>query len=196
MTIQTLYSTIWITRGARFQAYKRLKKIDALSTWTINLLSIYITGIGLLALAPPDGLKYIESKTWTILISVFSILIMVISLLESSKKYASMADKMHSCAKELSTIYHRVSVLRNSQVSDQDLLSLISSYQEIIDRYDDNHKDVDFEYFKAYNWKEFGINQFVAFFTRMRIVITSYILFYAVMILPVIYMYINWPRNV
>jgi len=195
MTIENFYKIIWTTRGARFQAHKRLNSVDRLSSWTINLLSIYITGIGLLAISPPDGLAAIESKTGTILISILSILILVISLLESSQKYASAADRMHSCAKELSTIYHKVAVIKSSPITDADLLLLIESYQAIIDKYDDNHKPIDFDFFRASNKSEFELNWFEAMLLKCHYVVRTHFLYIMAILSPIILLIIYWKQK-
>lgn len=166
-----IFKKIWVTRGARFQAHKRLNVINNWSTWSVNLLSIYVVCLSILALAPPTQLSFLADKMGTLLIICFSVLMLVVNLLESSKDYKLKADVMHRCAKELSHLYNELILIKdqssNPNINDK-LVEILNKYQVIIDNCSDNHLPIDVEKFKVENSNEFEIKSYNAFWINVK----------------------------
>jgi hypothetical protein len=158
---QSLYKRIWITRGCRFQAHRRLNASDNWSTWTINILTVYIISISILSLDPPSIFEFLTKKVSSIFLICVSILILVISIIEASKNYKLKADIMHRCGKELSGIYNEICLIKDGILTigiSEKLIELNSKYQQIVDKYDDNHIELDYNVFMVENHEEFDLS--------------------------------------
>jgi hypothetical protein len=175
-SINDLYSRVWKTRGARLEAHKRYKRIDSLSTWTINILSVCIIAISLLAIVPLSNFQFLKGDIGSIYTAILSISILVVSLIESSKGYKQKADKMHECAKELSKVYSDLKLAKDNVQGTKGIVELANTYQAIIDKYD-NHIDLDFNRFKAKERKEFGLSLAYYCFIEIQYAIRIYIPF-------------------
>lgn len=184
-----IYKKIWLTRGARFQAHKRLNSVNDWSTWSINLLSIYVVCLSILALAPPLKFAFLADKIGTLLIICFSVLMLVVNLLESSKDYKLRADVMHRCAIELSHLYNDLYLLKdqlsNPNIADQ-LAEILNKYQIVIDNYTENHLPIDVEKFKAENFGEFKISKSDALFINVGYFFQTKGVYLLVILMPII----------
>ena len=160
---ENLLNKIWTTRGCRFQAHKRLNEVNNWSTWTISILTVYIISLSILSLNPPSSYIFLSGKTGSIFMICLSIAILLISVLENSKNYKLRADGMHRCAKELSSIYNEICLIRDGVITTtipERLIELGNKYQSIIDKYDDNHIELDYSKFQAINFSVFGLTKF------------------------------------
>lgn len=160
---ENLLNKIWTTRGCRFQAHKRLNEVNNWSTWTINILTVYIISLSILSLNPPESYNFLSEKTGAIFMICISITILLISVLENSKSYKLRADNMHRCAKELSFIYGEICLIRDGIVTNQIsecLIEIDRKYQNTIDKYDDNHTFLDYNKFRVINNSISGLSKF------------------------------------
>jgi len=159
---ENLLDKIWTTRGCRFQAHKRLNEVSNWSTWTINILTVYIISLSILSLSPPVSYTFLSEKTGAIFMICLSITILLTSVLENSKSYKVRADSMHRCGKELSFIYGEICLIRDGIVLHQipeKLVEIDKKYQTTIDKYVDNHTDLDYNKFLAINYPKSGISK-------------------------------------
>jgi hypothetical protein len=145
-----------ITRGARYNAYRRLKKKHDLSKATIAFLSSYTLIINSLKFASFIHLKpyqYNYISFFTIVISVF---ILALSLLDSSKDYKTNADRLYISAIEIENLYNELKksmATSMSQKSRERLFNAISSaYGRILHLYQVNHELID--YYLLFNKKK------------------------------------------
>jgi len=151
------YRKVWITRGCRFNANDRYIKHASLSNLTLVLMNIYVLAINLFPLTP--GLKdYFPAGDITIYTIILSVLMLSVGQLISSKDYTLKAMAFHDCAKKLSVIYDEIDLLKNSTVSVEvtDLRIIIKEYNQIIEKYETNHKDIDLHLFRSNNHTHFS----------------------------------------
>jgi hypothetical protein len=184
-----LIGKIWTTRGCRFQANKRLNQINNWSTWTVNILTVYIISLSILSLNPPVSYDFLSDKVTSIFMICLSILILLISILENSKNYKIRADIMHRCAKELSGIYSELCLIKDGVITteiNERLITANKDYQSIINKYDENHTDLDYEKFIAVNSKDFGLTQFQSLIINLKYFILVQGIYLFVIIIPVI----------
>ncbi len=168
---ENLLNKIWTTRGCRFQAHKRLNEVNNWSTWTVNILTVYIISLSILSLNPPTSYSFLSGKTGSIFMICISIAILLISVLEHSKSYKLRADTMHRCAKELSSTYNEICQIRDGIITSQipeRLIEIGNKYQAIIDKYDDNHTDLDYTKFQATNSPDFKLTTFQKFKIELK----------------------------
>ena len=104
--IEKLTCNIWITRGARFNAYRRLARKNYASIFTISILSFYNIGIALF----PDVIETKLVPPTSIAVSIF---ILIISLLEAGKGYAVKSERMHQNAVDLNYLLNKINLTEN-----------------------------------------------------------------------------------
>ena len=148
--IQTLKTKIWTTRGARFNAYRRLSRRSRITTYLISIYSAYV----LIASSFEEQLSiYFPEAPSTLKIVLFSssLIILLLSVIESSSRYEIAAYNLHENAKKLSPLIEKLDQLATSQASANTLESATSiseEYTDIINSCPENHSSVDYEKFK------------------------------------------------
>ena len=149
---------LWVTKGVRFIAAKRLEKQSNLSVFTIALLSAYIIILNLFVFIPNLNLFRSNPEGLTIFTISLSILVLVFSQIESLRNYNLKAEKLHTCAKEIGKLYNEWRYYKTCINDIVDINSRIidisKRYEFILDKYD-NHDDVDIQLFKAKHNKDF-----------------------------------------
>lgn len=136
---------VWRTKGARFNAYRRLLRKHYASVFTISILSLYNIGLNLV---PYSSFQNISSANDLSVSSIFiSIFILILSLLEFSKGYELKSERLHNNAMELSQFY---SELKIAQAENQKLtVELTEKYHRIIKSCPENHSPQDDNKFKT-----------------------------------------------
>ncbi len=109
--LEELNYKIWSTKGSRFNASTRLTQTSRLSNLSINLLSVYLTAVGLLGVY---NLHFNQLNEDLIAYSItsLSILALVFGQIESAKDFALRAKEFHSCGLELSEIYNELRIYK------------------------------------------------------------------------------------
>lgn len=137
---------LWVTKGARFHAARRLQRKQAWSTYTVAALSLYAIGANLLIVYGMSGGKPIESKI-AFAGSFLSIAILIVSLIEGSRQYELRADRLHNCAREVNCVYRKVRQARLGPGANPDAVSvrnLAEDYERILEKYE-NHEEIDYQ---------------------------------------------------
>ncbi|WP_158510413.1 SLATT domain-containing protein [Roseibium album] len=129
------------TKGARFEAHKRLLVKYRLSLWSISILSFYVIciSIGLLVFLgqyDPNIGKYL-----TFLSVAMSVFIIILSLLNESNSYQSHSKSMHDCARDITRLYNSIPL--SNKIDEEYYKEKLREYQIIIDKYDENHESLD-----------------------------------------------------
>jgi hypothetical protein len=151
-----LYDKMWKTKGARFNAYERLRRRQTRSFYATSLLSAYLIVLSLIepfSLLPPTDSK---------IISFFSIAVSIILLsfvtLENAAEYNLKGNNFHNCAKDIGRIFNELHAL--IQKEDADLTKyekIAEQYANILDQYD-NHSPIDYEVHRTKHQKDFKLN--------------------------------------
>lgn len=161
--LDELRTKIWKTKGARFNASRRLQARKVWGGYLVSAFSIYILAIGIFSLT--------ETHTNTILnlsSIIGSLLILVFSLHEGSLSAEQKAERHHVCARDLTALYDRVAL--QIQLSDTDKAQeLIEEYARIIERSPENHDLIDYDLFRTEH-KDFK----VPFSTAIKIELAYY----------------------
>ncbi len=186
---EQLHEKIWKTKGARFVAHKRLEHINQLSNWAVALNSIYVIIASLLAIKPFSDYSKISPEYLSLITIFFSLIIIVLSLIENSKNYKAKADSLHQCGKDLNKQYERLSQIMNKYEEDKDAAKEIEEiggkYQEILDKYPENHLSMDYDYFIATN-KDLFKNKYERYFIKAKIWLFIRAPYYLAILIPVL----------
>lgn len=147
--------TLMITAGCRFEAARRLEKKDGVSAVAISILSLYAIAFSL----SPYFLdkKILDSLTYLPFASVIiSIFIIILTLLEASKKYSVRAELMHQCGKALNELHYELDYLINTnKINSDNFYEIKKSYDKVIKNFPENHEQLDFHYYRVTNHRVF-----------------------------------------
>jgi hypothetical protein len=150
-------NTMSITRGARFEANRRLSRKNELSLFTVSVLSIYVMAATLVPIISrnliPDDYNIIPLST-----IVTSVFILVLSHMEAAKNYTARAERMLKCAQKISELHNELQLqIKAGSVTEDSFRKVKDKYDEIIRDFSDNHANVDFFYFMAGHRREFHL---------------------------------------
>ncbi|UYO46585.1 SLATT domain-containing protein [Rhodopseudomonas palustris] len=152
-TNDDLLGKMWKTKSARFNAHLRLRRKHNLSTWATSILAFYIFAASLIPLVYTSLASGGAERLISVLTVIISVFLIIITLLEGSKRYDSEADRMLNCGLEISEIYNRFQAL-NKEKADERRTEFNNEYSAVMNRYGLNHEDVDFLKFKMANRAE------------------------------------------
>ncbi|MEM8613042.1 MAG: SLATT domain-containing protein [Cyanobacteria bacterium P01_H01_bin.105] len=178
---ENLSRRMWITRGARFNASRRLTKKHHWSLASISILSVYGISIPIIQ-SLIDFSKCSEvNQVYSAIATVLSVFILVISLLEGGKNFQLRADSLHINAVEISRLCRELEFLLSQNISGE---SLVEKSKEISDEYEKlisdcpyNHEVRDFDLFKFQNYKDFNVNVFESYFRKNKILLLDFWLY-------------------
>ncbi|GFD92332.1 hypothetical protein KUL156_54030 [Alteromonas sp. KUL156] len=154
---------LWITKGARFSASERNKKLNELSSKTIGYLSAYLIIINLISIYK---IKIFEQLTnnelgfWT---TALSVLILIYSQFENAKNYSIKSEKFHQCSLEIAELYNQLRMVKTSkllnQKEEEKAIKEISEKYDIILKKHENHSSIDTLDFKTNKPEYFELNK-------------------------------------
>jgi len=143
-----LLNRMWITRGARYNAYRRLRKKHDLSIATIAFLSAYALVINSIKFVNFIQLKPHQDNYISFFTMVIAVFILVLSLIDSSKDYRMNADKLYISAIEIENLFNELKKIQNSRATLKDKEKkfniISSSYGRILQLYQVNHELIDY----------------------------------------------------
>jgi len=167
--ITELSRRAWITKGARFAAHRRLNRRHAWSTWAIAVLSVYVIATSVFAqLAAPARVSQAVLNAGLI---VASVLVLVLSLIESGRSYQLRAEHLHRCAVALGKLElscREVAVIPPSGSKDERVSRLARRYAAILEACPDNHEEIDFATFRSQQSNTYGITFVGRMFVWLR----------------------------
>jgi len=154
---------LWFTKGARFSASERNKKLNDLSSKTVGYLSAYLIIINLVNIYNVPFLEKLslnELGFWT---TALSILILLYSQFESAKNYSIRGEKFHQCSLEIAELYNQLRMVKTStlinKAQEEESISEISKKYDIILKQHENHSNIDSKEFTTYKPEYFDLNK-------------------------------------
>jgi hypothetical protein len=153
LAAEKLLHSLKSTAGARFNAAKRLGAKDRALTRLTAFTSAYLIVLTVL----PYFIKVPQAVTdnLNLLTVVFSIVILVSSLLQYSSGDVVSAEQHHRAGLEMSEIARELTI-KLEVVQDPELLSLTGRYNATLQKYSINHEDVDFQRYQVENPEKYS----------------------------------------
>jgi hypothetical protein len=148
-----LLHTLKSTSAARFNAAKRLSAKDRALTRLTAFTSAYL--IILTALPYFMKLPQQVADNLNLITIVFSIIILVSSLLQYSSGDVVNAEQHHRAALEMSEIARELAI-KLPDIQDQQLLEMADRYDATLQKYSINHDDVDFQLYQKENPEKYS----------------------------------------
>jgi hypothetical protein len=145
---------IWSTKGARFNADKRLKTKANLSNISLAILSAYLIIAGLISVYNISNGNSQNIINYTI--TALSIMLLVFSQFENAQDYKLKAKIFHDCGLELSVLYNELRIFKTLKDKPSDYenytftKNLSEKYQNVLKNYQ-NHASIDYDLFQIKN---------------------------------------------
>jgi hypothetical protein len=186
--LEELNYKIWSTRGARFNASKRLLTKDNLSNRAIAFLTAYLIIFGLVSVYQISNAQIFNEKIIAFGSTTISILLLTFSQMEAAQDYKMRAHKYHDCALKISKLYIKLRSFKTltdptetekKEFSDK----LGDKYQKVLENYT-NHESIDYKLFMVQNndyfklpWRKITTIQFQLYWE-------SKFLYHSLIVLP------------
>lgn len=157
--LEELNYKIWSTKGARFEADKRLTIVSKMSNISLSILSAYLIIASLISVYNLHSNINLDLINYAV--TALSIILLVLSQYENSQNYNLRAKDFHNCGLELSILYNQLRSFKTLNESPSEfekrnfVLKLSSDYQIILNKYE-NHLSIDYENFKISHLEYFG----------------------------------------
>lgn len=158
----------WKTKCSRFNAARRLETQYLLSVTSISIISVLCIAISIIQNTLDLSSCPNINTSYTLLSILFSIFILVLSLLEGSKNYQVKADRLHNNAIDISIVYEKIIYLQkcrmhknnnaNFKQIEQQINKITQEYNSIIKSCSENHTVDDYSLMKAQYYKDFNYN--------------------------------------
>jgi hypothetical protein len=147
--------TMWITKGSRFTAHRRLKMAQLASTFIQVMLSILVIFATMLPLVYKDKVPGTDQAFISISTMVLSVFIVTLSVLESSKEFSVRAERMLRSGQKISELYNELQgSFRKHQANAgtieqhfNSIAEVTKKYEQVISDFSENHDDIDYLYF-------------------------------------------------
>ncbi len=163
----SLNNRIWRTKGARFNAYRRLEKKDSALTFITSFSSVHLLAIAILQLSNLVTLSDEQSKLLNFISITISIIILAYSLFEGGKEHGLKSERHHLYGIELDRCYSKLQHIDESNT--KELINLAEDYNDVTEKYLLNHDTVDDEFFKLQYPDDFPNMHSSGFFNKLRI---------------------------
>lgn len=179
---------LWTTKGTRFYVHERYLKQNRWSNIAVGMMSAYIIIINLVSSYKIPLNKPFGEDSVAFITTALSILILVFSQLENSNDFKLKAEKFHDCSREISKLY-RLLIEKKREVPDNDLKPILKeiteSYQTILDKYE-NHKEMDYLYFKSRYPNDFKMSLYKRTLIQLKYYLNNYCVYHILIISPLI----------
>lgn len=147
--LKELQTTAWKTSGSRFNAARRLKRRDFVSTFSIAGFSAISFGIAFVqnvySIAPDTPL----GRYLTVVSGLLGLFVIVISLIEWGVISGTRAEFLMQNGMELVGFYRKIQqrVLTTSDINSSEVDLLREEYEQIKSKCPYNHDPIDYQYF-------------------------------------------------
>ncbi|WP_143885105.1 SLATT domain-containing protein [Chryseobacterium binzhouense] len=186
--LEELNYKLWSTKGIRFGASTRLTQTANLSNLSINLLSVYLTAVGLLGVY---NLHFNQLNEDLIAYSItsLSILALVFGQIENAKDFSVKSKEFHDCGLELSEVYNELRIYKtlteNQTIKDKEIFAkkISDQYQNILERYE-NHLKIDNELFKTKTAKYHLLSNYDVFKIKIEYYFRTKFVYHFLIVFP------------
>jgi hypothetical protein len=156
---EVLAKKIWVTKGARFNAHRRLTAKHHSFLAATAFMSVYVVFLQLIPIFLPADRVGVDEHILSLVTAFLAIAILVLSLLEHGRSYQLRAERLHKCGMELNDLYDELENRKNSGAATPDVVDGISQrYHQALRSIPENHEPIDNLLFRAQHRSDFGMN--------------------------------------
>ena len=147
-----LLAAMRTVKAARFNAAERLERKNALSMFSMSMVSLYFVGLSVWQVVYAPLLDEPTNRLVTLVSIMSSIFTLVLALIESMNDYKIKAHHMHACALEVNDLLQE---LRLADARDPDVVQDIRRrYNDIVRGCPFNHARIDYLMTRRGQWEE------------------------------------------
>ncbi|MEN3940568.1 SLATT domain-containing protein [Prosthecobacter sp. SYSU 5D2] len=198
---------LWSTYKSRFNAAARCQKKYNLSSRAVSFLSAYVIIFSLITTMLPQFSQGATEQVILFISSALSIIILVVSQLESSQNYSVRTYTFHQSGLAIAELYKKLRALKSRHKDKSspiflDAVELLSDQYDEILRRSDNHEDIDFESFKASkpSYEDHNLTIVNVLQIKARLILCHYSYYYLCMGLPpvafAVFAWLTWPQSI
>lgn len=187
--IEELNYKIWVTKGSRFNANKRLLQIAKHSNLSNTMLSIYLIAFGLISVYNIYDESLIEKGVLPYLLTCLSIFLLAFGLIENAKNYQLRAAEFHNCGIQLSKLYNNLRVFKtmntsaNDHVKEEFARTLSAEYEVILEKFE-NHEPIDYEVLKVSHPDYFELKMIDTFYIKLCYYFKTLFMYQLIIVIP------------
>jgi hypothetical protein len=185
--VEHLKHQMWTTKGARFNADRRLRAQNEWSQRAIACLSVYLAVLSLVIIIPAFGVSTANQTKLSVAVAALSLVLVVLSLLEGGRNYLVRAERLHRCAMSIGALLSDVELelARSGTPGLSDRLGeLAHEYHYLLNTCQENHSNGDFELFRATHRAEFVVSRLQSIWIHVSWWVRWYGLHAGAVILP------------
>ena len=173
-----LLAAMRTVKAARFNAAERLERKNALSMFSMSMVSLYFVGLSVWQVVYAPLLDEPTNRLVKLVSIMSSIFTLVLALIESMNDYKIKAHHMHTCALAVNDLYHEFKL--EPPGNDSRLQEFRRRYNDIVRGCPLNHARVD--YLMARPERDMPWSELL--WVRLRYVWDVYALYAAALIIP------------
>lgn len=175
---------MWKTKGARFNASRRLRNKSIWSLRTISFLSVYTIAITLSQnyqlFVVTGGIKDFPA----FLSILLSLCILVLSILEGSENYLLRSERLHKCAVEISDLYEALQGKKTKKINNKTVRDLSAKYADVLRKCEENHEPVDYELFQTEHPEVYNLGSVKTLTIKFSWYVITFIWYYLLVLMP------------
>lgn len=173
---------VWTTRGARFAAHRRLKRMNRWSLSSISISSLYVLAISIYLISFNVNPEH-ETVLMTVSI-ISSIGILVLSVMEYGRNYLLKSERLLQSGRDLLRILHKLDIYIDHDTSEYDLSNLMDEYNDVLKTHTENHERYDYKLFQSSRLDEFNVSLFWRVWYKFVWCFMTYYRFVFIILLP------------
>ncbi len=181
---------LWVTKGARFCAAQRYGAVSDASTKALTFLSAYLIIIGLVPTFTPSVSQKVPSPLLGISTVGISILVLVYSLIESSRRYSLRAHLYHDCALRIGRLYdalRQAKSIEPKEAKEEELRRITKKYERTLEHFE-NHAPVDYAIFQTQKPDYFNLSWHRTLYIRLNAYYHTGFWYHLLIVLPPVIM--------
>ncbi len=198
--LEELNYKVWSTRGARFNASKRLLIKNDLSNRAIAFLTAYLIIFGLLSVYQISNKEFFNEKIIAFGSTTISILLFTFSQMEAAQDYKMRAHKYHECALKISSIYIKLRSFKtfgtHNEIEKKEFSDKLGDkYQKVLEHYT-NHEAIDYKIFMVQNKDYFKLGWMKIFQIYIQYYSQTKFLYHLLMVVPPVLFFaiLHWAK--
>lgn len=191
-----LLKKMWQTKSSHFNAQVRLMRKHRLSIAATSVLAFYLFAVSAVQLGFENSISPFGLKAMTVATLIMSVFLLMIVLLEGGMNYAGDAERMHRSALKISELYNEFQAMSVAD-AETNRGAMAQRYSELLERFEKNHKDLDYNLFRIPNARELAIpwGMYCAMLARTALLgIAEYWFYFVLVLLPPIAFFLLLPR--
>ena len=142
---KALDDKIWRTKGARFNAHRRLARKQNLVVFVTSASSIHLISISIFQIAGFICLSDFQDSMMSLISIIVSIVILVYGLIEGGKNYGLLSEVNHRCGIDIDRVYKNI----YGKTTQDEVNKLSDDYDNLLEKYSTNHDVIDDQYFMS-----------------------------------------------